>query len=204
MARKATYYEQVFNHPPKLFVVTNDKEKECVSGNYYRQWDVDNNRFYYVKSDLNEVEEYYLFRMEDEMWTISKKYNSIYYSVYYPHETKNILACSSQWRKSKHEFITLNISENKTLVNKNVTNTISTQTDLIQHNTKRKRKKTKEKFKDCVYKKPSDRPICSICFEEVGVLENICKLPCKHAFHSECILPWLLEKKNCPNCRKEY
>mmetsp|Transcript_5127 Transcript_5127/g.7718 ORF Transcript_5127/g.7718 Transcript_5127/m.7718 type:complete len:112 (+) Transcript_5127:12-347(+) len=39
---------------------------------------------------------------------------------------------------------------------------------------------------------------CSICME---VHESGLVLPCKHSFHTECILPWLHSSNKCPNCR---
>lgn len=45
---------------------------------------------------------------------------------------------------------------------------------------------------------------CSICIDCLNKDEEIIELPCKHIFHSNCILEWL-EKYNyhCPICRKE-
>ena len=32
---------------------------------------------------------------------------------------------------------------------------------------------------------------------------QIMETPCKHKFHPECLIEWLVSKKECPNCRKE-
>merc|ERR1712129_230037 len=44
---------------------------------------------------------------------------------------------------------------------------------------------------------------CSICldeFEEGGMLRVL--LPCRHMFHTDCIVPWLTERKTyCPLCK---
>ena len=46
--------------------------------------------------------------------------------------------------------------------------------------------------------------MCSICICEFEEGEELRLLPaCGHMFHTECILPWLTEKKNaCPLCQK--
>lgn len=45
--------------------------------------------------------------------------------------------------------------------------------------------------------------ICSICIEDFIANETLILLPrCQHAFHKECIHPWLLERQGCcPTCK---
>lgn len=44
---------------------------------------------------------------------------------------------------------------------------------------------------------------CSICLNQTENLRFILLLPCAHAFHRKCFLPWILGHGNntCPNCR---
>jgi hypothetical protein len=44
--------------------------------------------------------------------------------------------------------------------------------------------------------------MCSICLEEYEVGEQLRLLPCKHCFHTDCILPWLTQRSPmCPLCK---
>jgi hypothetical protein len=43
--------------------------------------------------------------------------------------------------------------------------------------------------------------ICSICLDSYKDGQNTITLPCKHVFHSECILKWFDSKSTCPYCR---
>ena len=44
--------------------------------------------------------------------------------------------------------------------------------------------------------------ICQICLEIFRVGQRRMTLPCMHAFHSDCVKPWLVEcKDECPVCR---
>ena len=45
--------------------------------------------------------------------------------------------------------------------------------------------------------------ICSICLSKQKQNDVIRKLPCNHHYHSECIEIWLLQRSNCPICKKE-
>ncbi|MCL7043109.1 hypothetical protein MKW94_015469 [Papaver nudicaule] len=44
---------------------------------------------------------------------------------------------------------------------------------------------------------------CAVCKDEMGMEEQVKKLPCSHCYHGDCILPWLGIRNTCPVCRYE-
>lgn len=42
---------------------------------------------------------------------------------------------------------------------------------------------------------------CAVCQDPFELESMVSKLPCKHIYHKECILPWLREHDSCPVCR---
>ena len=57
------------------------------------------------------------------------------------------------------------------------------------------------------FKAEGDLGECSICQEQIKKGQMMCRLPCQdtvsHAFHRECIMPWLEKNDTCPNCRSK-
>lgn len=45
--------------------------------------------------------------------------------------------------------------------------------------------------------------VCAICKDDIVVDEKAKRLPCKHYYHGDCIIPWLGIRNTCPVCRFE-
>lgn len=44
---------------------------------------------------------------------------------------------------------------------------------------------------------------CAVCIQEIADDDEICRLPCGHYFHPQCIHPWLAIQQVCPLCKLE-
>ena len=44
--------------------------------------------------------------------------------------------------------------------------------------------------------------LCAICMKEMEEDTVNKKLPCRHIFHGDCLLPWLLIRRVCPTCAR--
>merc|ERR1711990_831530 len=66
--------------------------------------------------------------------------------------------------------------------------------------TKRKLKKLPKKKYD---KETDEWETCAVCLDDYENGDNLRILPCNHAYHVDCIDPWLTRsRRNCPLCKR--
>ncbi|KAG8641224.1 hypothetical protein MANES_13G122800v8 [Manihot esculenta] len=68
--------------------------------------------------------------------------------------------------------------------------------DVFQAHIKRKM------YEAAVVESPLEEEPCCICQEDYVHGEDLGKLDCDHEFHFNCIKQWLVQKNNCPICKK--
>jgi len=60
------------------------------------------------------------------------------------------------------------------------------------------------KFPTIDYGSRDETRTCAICIEDFSDGDNLVQLPCSHQFHTDCIVPWLTERRPvCPLCKHD-
>jgi len=175
----------------------------------------------------------YMHKFYPDAWIFSYKLKKHWFMITQPyhriHNKTGILKQPKKWLTSTDKFIDINIKKGnqyKTMLllnnepfekcqvgveKKKLMVDASCQTEINYSKLKPKERrhlkkigivnKAKEKIIDMDSEEMKGK--CSVCLEDLMYLDTKTTLPCKHEFHTECILPWICEHLNCPNCRQD-
>ena len=78
---------------------------------------------------------------------------------------------------------------------------------FICYNYKQKKYIKKHRLLDISYsdiEQNLNEKTCCICLTDYNDNKELCKLPCNHIYHKECIYKWAKKKNICPLCRVEF
>lgn len=95
-------------------------------------------------------------------------------------------------------------------VSKALQNTIPSSSGSGNNNTRKQDTKSiiKQKWKEFLYSDTKATPkVCAICLESFSVGDDLClsyNKECDHVFHKDCIIKWLINHEDCPNCRSTF
>jgi hypothetical protein len=88
---------------------------------------------------------------------------------------------------------------------------LTTRTVDMHIGEEKKKKKTKSRTKASICPRKhaviEASSTCAICWNNYRDGETVClssNKRCKHAYHFDCILPWLLKRNDCPLCRRNF
>ena len=54
-----------------------------------------------------------------------------------------------------------------------------------------------------IYVKGEEEEVCVVCLSEMEEGDMLRMLRCGHAFHGECVDPWLMAQQTCPLCKAD-
>ena len=74
--------------------------------------------------------------------------------------------------------------------------------------TQNKKSNAKQKWKEFLHSDTNTtQKVCGICLEIYNAGDDLCfshNNECDHVFHKNCIMSWLIQHDDCPNCRATF
>ena len=83
-------------------------------------------------------------------------------------------------------------------------NTMMAQDNTLSYSSSQKKGADMTQITSHRYNKKKDGKeiYCSICLSALKIGDEMIKLKCNHFFHKDCVIKWLKDNNNCPNCRR--